>query len=88
MTKEPDEEGATRLGQDDVRHLCGDIADWKVSAILVTGADLDEVGTAVAWAAGEDDVMGEERRPLSGPAAAVYDILVADEEYGDEDRGL
>lgn len=71
----------------DVLHLCGDIADWKVAAILATGADLDEIEAAVAWDAGEDDVMGEERRPLSGAAAAVYDILIADEDYGDEDRG-
>jgi len=87
MINDPNQEGASGPSHDEVRHLCGDIADWKVTAILATGADLDDIGAAVAWAAGEDDVMGEERRPLSGSAAAVYDILIADEEYGDEDRG-
>ena len=87
MVDEPNQGTAARPNEGDIRHLCGDIADWKVSAILATGADLDDVGTAVAWAAGEDDVMGEERRALIGAAAAVYDILVADEEYNDEGRG-
>ena len=84
MSDDSEMEGVAAPGHEDVRRLCGDIADWKVSAILATGADLDQIATAVAWAAGEDDVMAEERRPLSGDAAAVYDILVADEE--DEDR--
>lgn len=87
MTNDQGEGSARPLGADDVRHLCGDIADWKVSAILAVGASLEEIETAVAWAAGEDDVMGEERRPLSGLSAAVYDVLDADEEFGDEDRG-
>lgn len=86
MNNEPDEERTEGLSHEDVRHLCGDIVDWKVSAILATGASLDDIEAAVAWDAGEDDIMGEERRPLSGAAAAVYDILIADEEYGDEDR--
>lgn len=77
---------ATRLGPDDIRHLCGDLADWKVRAILDTGAGNDDVETAIAWAAGEDDVMGAQRRPLTGAAAAVYDILTADDEFDDSDR--
>lgn len=87
MVNEPNE-GHTGPTHEDVRRVCGDVADWKVAAILATGANLDEIETAVAWDAGEDDVMGEERRPLIGAAAAVYDILIADEDYGDEDRGL
>lgn len=86
MIDEPNE-GSAGPTHEDVRHVCGDIADWKVAAILATGATLDEIEVAVAWDAGEDDVMGEERRPLSGAAAAVYDILIADEDHGDEDRG-
>lgn len=86
MINDPDGLGGPGPGYEDVRHLLGDVADWKISAILATGASLDEINAAIAWDAGEDDVMGEERRPLSGGAAAVYDILIADEEYGDEDR--
>ena len=86
MTNEHGEGGNQPLGADEIRHLCGDIADWKVSAIIALGASVEEIETAVAWSAGEDDVMGEQRWPLSGSAAAVYDVLVADEEFGDEDR--
>jgi hypothetical protein len=88
MMKAPDAGEAARLDHGEVRRLCGDIADWKISAILATGAEIDDIEVAVAWAAGEDDVMGEARRPLVGAAGAVYDIITADEEYGDEDRGL
>lgn len=82
----PDKKPQTLVASE-VHRLCGDVPDWKISAILATGADVDDIDTAIAWAAGEDDVMGAERRPLDGAAAAVYDILTADEEYGDEDRG-
>jgi hypothetical protein len=64
----------------EVRLLCGDILDWKVAAIIATGSSIEEIEEAVAYAAGEDDVMGEERRPLSGRVAEVYDVLVADDE--------
>lgn len=82
----PDKEPQS-LAASEVRRLCGDVADWKIAAIVATGAGVDDIEVAIAWAAGEDDVMGEERRPLVGAAAAVYDILTADDEYGDEDRG-
>ncbi len=75
-----------RLTHDDLRRLCGDIIDWKLSAIIETGASIEEVEEAVAWASGENDVMGEARKPLSGTVAAVYDILTADDELAAEDR--
>lgn len=68
-----------------VRRLCGDVVDWKINAIPGTGASYEDLEAAIAWAAGEDDVMGEERRPLTGAATQVYDILAADEEFGDEE---
>ncbi len=70
----------------DVRRVSGDILDWKISAIVNTGASIDEVEAALAWAAGADDVMGELRRPLTGNVAAVYDILAADDDDGLEER--
>ncbi|HEY0918490.1 hypothetical protein [Devosia sp.] len=86
MSSDPHGLGGPGPSYEDVRHLCGDVADWKISAILATGATLDEINAAIAWEAGEDDVMGGARRPLVGGAAAVYDILIADEDYGDEER--
>jgi hypothetical protein len=67
-----------------VRQRCGDIVDWKLSAIIATGASLEEIEECVAWLSGQDDVMGEERRPLTGKVAEVSDILISDDEWGDE----
>lgn len=65
--------------RDDVIHLLGDVSDHKVVEILETGATLEQMEEAAAWLAGESDVMGEERLPLTGAAAKVYDIIVRDE---------
>ena len=65
--------------RDDVIHLLGDISDDKVVEILETGASLEQLEEAAAWLAGESDVMGEERLPLTGAAAKVYDIIARDE---------
>ncbi len=66
--------------RDDVIHLLGDISDHKVVEILETGATLEELEEAAAWLAGESDVMGEERLPLAGAAAKVYEIIARNEE--------
>jgi hypothetical protein len=71
---------------DDLRRLCGDVVDWKLIAIVETGASLEEVEEAAAWVAGADDVMGDARKRLSGKVAEVFDILVADEELAEENR--
>ena len=65
--------------RDDVIHLLGDVSDHKVVEILETGASLEQLEEAAAWLAGESDVMGEERLPLTGAAAKVYDIIARDE---------
>jgi len=78
--------GISGLTSEEVRRICGDLSDWKVSAILETHATIGDLEAAVAWLVGEDDVMGEERRALSGASARIYDILAADEEFAGEDR--
>ena len=77
--------GIPMLRRSDIVGVCGDIVDWKIAAIIATGASLAELETANAWAIGEDEFLGEEHEPLSGPTARVYDILVADDAF-DEDR--
>jgi hypothetical protein len=74
----------TNLSRAEVARVCGDILDWKIKAIIESGATVAELEAAAAWAAGADEVLGEEREPLTGATAAVYDILTADEEF-DED---
>jgi hypothetical protein len=77
-------ETVRRLSASDVRVLCGDILDWKVSAIVATGGTVADLEAALALANGEDDVVGEEQRSLSGPAAQIYELLIAEEEYPEE----
>jgi hypothetical protein len=72
------------LSHDEVVGVCGDLLDWKVNAIIATGAGLSELEAAQAWATGADEVLGEERAPLEGVTAQVYDILMAGEEYDDD----
>ncbi len=69
----------------DVEEILGPMPDARIAAILATGATVRQLEEAAAWATGESDVMGELRRPVSGPVAAVYDILTADEAFA-EDR--
>jgi hypothetical protein len=72
------------LSRDEVVGVCGDLLDWKVKAIIETGAGLPELEAARAWVEGADEVLGEEREPLTGITAAVYDILIAGEEFEDD----
>ena len=76
----------TRPTHDDLRRLCGDVADWKLIAIVETGASLEDIEEAVEWVSGADDVMGEARKQLSGRVADVFAILVTDGELVEEDR--
>ena len=76
MAQTADTSSSGRLEADEVRRLRGDEPDWKVQAILDSGADLAEVEAAVIWAAGQDEAIGP--RSLSGRAADVYEILTAD----------
>lgn len=63
----------------EIREMVGDVEAAKLEAILATRATPGQIEEAVAWAAGESDVLGGElERPLSGPVAAVYEILVSE----------
>ena len=63
----------------EIREMVGDVEAAKLEAILATRATPGQIEEAMAWAAGESDVMGGElARPLSGPVAAVYEILASE----------
>lgn len=74
---------APALSAEDLHDLCGDMLDWKVKAILSLEPTAGDVAAAVAWLNGQDDLL-EEGRPLAGAAAQVYELLIADEDLGDE----
>jgi hypothetical protein len=78
------EAAAGRLDAEMVRRLGGDILDQTVTAIVATGGSLADLETAMAFVYGESDAMGEERRPLSGAAAEIYDLLTL--EQGDAEE--
>ena len=63
----------------EIRQMVGDLEAAKLEAILATGATPPQIEEAMAWVAGESDVMGGElERPLSGPVAAVYEVLASE----------
>ncbi len=76
--------GQRRLTRELVVKVVGRIDDAKIAAILATGATLEELEEAVAWASRESDVMGDIARPLTGAAASVYDILTLDEQFEED----
>ncbi len=78
--------GKPRIGHDDVVRLCGDIEDWKISAILGMDATMAEFEEAVAWSLGQDDLMIDEHKSLSGGVAQIYEILMSDQFDNDEAR--
>ncbi len=60
---------------DDVTAVFGSIADSIVAKILATGATRADLDAVVAWISGETETLSEAGHPLSGTAAAVYEIL-------------
>jgi hypothetical protein len=72
------------LTQESITHLCGDLPDWKVARIATSGASHEDLIVAFAWAQGQEDSTAH--RPLTGPAAYLYEVLTADEDIWGEDR--
>lgn len=62
--------------KEQVIDLVGDVDDATVVSIVNTGATYVEVEEAVRWASGEA-MTKTEPQPQSGPAKAVYDILLS-----------
>jgi len=75
---------ATGLARSEILRIAGNIEDAKVAAIERSGATAGELEEAVAWASGLSGVMSKERRPLSGVVARIYEVLTADEDFGDD----
>jgi hypothetical protein len=71
------------LDHNEVRRLCGDVPDWKIAAIMALEPTPEEVEEALAWSSGEDDVMADARKQLTGKVAEICEILVSDEEPDD-----
>ncbi len=74
------------LTAEQIVDIVGPLTDARIMAIIATGATVEEVEEAAAWADGENDVMADLRIRATGPVAAVYDILTTEVKFaGDRD---
>lgn len=75
------------LTRDEIVQICGDLPDWKIARIEASGANYEELMVALTWAQGENQVDTADHHPLTGRAAYVYEVLIAEEDiWGEEDR--
>ncbi len=74
------------LTHDLVADAVGHIDSDRIAAIIATGATLEELVEAHAWACDDGDALAEMRHTLSGRVAALYDILTADDAMWRPDR--
>ena len=72
----------------DIQHLFGPIEDHLAREILDLDPTLAELEVAAAYASGMTDIMGEERTPLTGNAARIYEIVSREEALEEDDRRL
>ena len=73
-----------RLTHEQITGVVGKIDDMRAAEIIATGATIEELEEAVAWATRESDVMGDLRLRGSPVVGKVYDLLTAEEKLGDE----
>lgn len=73
-------------GHDDITRLLGPSSDHSVVEILALKPTWEEIEVVAAYLAGETDVMGEERKPRSGNAGRILEIIRRDEAFDEERR--
>ncbi len=64
----------------DVRRLVGNLENGKALEILALHPTTEELEEAAMWAQGNGDFLGKDGHALSGAAAAIFDILMAEED--------
>jgi len=82
--KQPKGSGPGRLTISDVMRICGHIDEVKAAKIIATGATLKDLEEAVLWAEGAADTSVTQRQPTSPVVAALYDILITEEQFPDD----
>jgi len=70
----------------ELRSIVGNIDEAKIIEILKLNPTVADLEEAALWAGGEGDTLGKEGHPLTGTAAQVFDILIADEDELSERR--
>jgi len=88
MQEKPTDAAGARLSREEIRHVCGDIPDWKIVRIIATGGGIGELEKAAALVAGADDIVAHRDAAPHGAVGEIHDILVADEDVPNEDGKL
>lgn len=73
---------------EEIHRLLGALDDHKTSLIDKLNPSLAELEITAAYLAGMDDIMGEERQPLTGKVAKIYEVVTSDELPGEEEYRL
>ena len=72
---------------DEILRMFRAIDDHKALEILDLTPSPEDLEIALAYLSDMTDVMGEERQPLSGKAAEIYEIIIRDEFFDEEEAG-
>ena len=72
----------------DIQRMFGPIDDHRVLEIMGLNPSRKELEVTMAYLADMTDIMGEERQPLSGCAADIYDIVTREEAFELEEAGF
>lgn len=67
------------LTEIDIRRMFGPVDDHKVLEIMGLNPSSNDLEVAMAYLADMTDIMGENRLPLSGCPARIYEIVIRDE---------
>jgi hypothetical protein len=73
------------LRREDVVHLVGELEDATIAAILATGATYQEIEQALKWAGAGLDEPRFNAHSVTPTAEQVFDILLSDSAYADEE---
>jgi hypothetical protein len=76
--------GRQPLTHAQVVEIAGQVDDIMAARIIATGATAEDLEEAVAWAAGESDVMGLERKRANTVVHSLYNILTAERKFPDD----
>jgi hypothetical protein len=69
----------------EIRRMFPSIDDHKALEIMGLDPSSEELEVTLLYLADMTDVMGEERQPLSGNAARIYEIVMRDEVFEDDE---
>lgn len=73
-----------QLNRHDIVRMFGTIDDHRALEILDLRPSSGDLEVALAYLADMSDVMGKERKPLTGKAADIYEIVIRDEPVEDD----